>query len=137
VHNWHPYFFYFLNIAICNSHLLWKWYWESLNNNRATYQLNSHWFYQKCLIKALINNIPIHYNYIIIQQNHVFIRPNQYNIPARFHVPTAGAPRIQCYFCRYKVHKKITKIRNIFKTNKRYKSCDMPLYSQCFKLYHL
>jgi hypothetical protein len=45
VHNWHPYFFYFLNIAICNSHLLWKWYRESLNNSRATYQLNSHWFY--------------------------------------------------------------------------------------------
>ena len=24
VHNWHPYFYYFLNVAIYNSYLLWK-----------------------------------------------------------------------------------------------------------------
>jgi hypothetical protein len=88
-------------------------------------------------VKALINGILIHYNYIVIRQNHVFIRLNQYNIPACFYIPTVGAPRIQCYFCRYKVHKKIAKIRNIFKTNKRCKSCDVPLYSRCFKPYHL
>ena len=137
VHNWHPYFFYFLDVAICNSYLLWKWYRESLNDGRATYRLNSHRFYRECLVEALIEDISIHYNIITIQKNHVFIQPNQSNIPAQFHVPTERAPRVQCYFCRYKVHKKIAGIRNIFKTTKRCESCDVPLCTQCFKQYYL
>jgi hypothetical protein len=46
------------------------------------YQLNSYRFYRECLIEALIEGIPIHYNIIIIRKNHVFIQLNQSNIPA-------------------------------------------------------
>ena len=33
VHNWYPYFYYFLDVAIYNSYLPWKWYRESLSIN--------------------------------------------------------------------------------------------------------
>jgi hypothetical protein len=98
VHNWQPYFFYFLNVAICNSYLLWKWYCESLsiNDGRDSRKLSSHRFYRESFVEALIEGTLIQYEHIIITKHPKFIRPNANTIPIRYH-PNGAKTQLLMY----------------------------------------
>lgn len=137
VHNWHPYFYYFLDTAIVNSYLLWRWTREAIGGINPHTRRNGHRFYRETLVEALMEGIPVQYEHIVVRQNHQFIRPNQYNIPVRFHIPTPGAPRVWYYFCRYQQYKRVIRIGQMFRTRERCESCDVPLCHKCFRLYHL
>jgi hypothetical protein len=139
IRNWHPYFYYFLDTAICNSYLLWRWNREARypsQGDRQSERLNSYRYYRETLVEALMEGIPVKYDHIVIRAKHEFIAPKT-RIATKFHVSTGGAKRTRCYFCRYKVFKRICTLgQGSFHTTCRCAHCDVPLCYRCFKPYH-